>query len=124
MRKMRRRNKVPILFCILLTAAMLFSAGCLSFNTKPRGLEPAAYDMKGRGYELIGESEGQSSSFKLFWFFPVTPGYDYKEAVDEAIAVKGGDNLIEIEYYFERQWWIVGTIEILSVRGKAVKYQD
>jgi hypothetical protein len=111
----------PLLAAVLLSTML---PGCLSFTTKPTGLEPAAFDIKYRQYEVIGESEGESSSFTLLWFFPVTRGLSYKEAVDEAVARKQGDNLIEVESYHERQWWIVGTIEVLTVKGKVIRYTD
>lgn len=110
---------------VALCAIGLFTfAGCLSISTHPRGAEPSARPMEDRPYEIVGQSEGESSSFRLFWIFPVTPSLDLNRAVEEAIIAKGGDNLIGVTWSVERQVWIVGTLIGVHVKGQVIRYKD
>jgi len=121
---MKRSNKHIIISLAPLMVAALFISGCVHLNMNAADLKPCAYEMKSGNYEVLGSAEGSSSHFRLLWFFPVTPRLDLKEAVEEAIGTKGGDNLIEVQVWTQRQHWIVGTIEILQVKGKVIRYEE
>ena len=97
-------------------------AGCLSFNAHPVGIQPSAKDMLSPYYEIIGEAEGISSEYKLFWLFTVTPEANTNEAIDNAIKSKGGDNLIETVITREKNVYIVGTVNNIYVKGKVIRY--
>ena len=97
--------------------------GCLSKQVRNVGLEPQARIIENTKYRILGDSEGQSSSFNLLWIIPVTPRIDYDRAVNEAIGNLRGDNLIEVQTWLERQYWIVGMVEILHVKGKVIQYE-
>ncbi len=96
--------------------------GCLGIQRRAGGIEPLARILETGQYEELGEVEGSSSSFRLFWIFPVTPKADLERAVDDALAVKRADNLIELRWWYERHYWIVGTVSVIYVRGKAIRY--
>ncbi len=113
-------NIVLILLCL---AVLIFFQGC-SLRTHVKGLESNARPLENKEYKVIDIAEGQSSSFHLLWNFPVTLPADYNKAIDEAIDEKGGDNLIDVRYWHERQYWIVGTIDILHVKGKVIRYEE
>ena len=98
------------------------STGCLYFRSHPVGIEPMARYTGYFNYEILGEAEGTSSSMTLVGIFPVTPGIKYEEAIDEAIRSKGGDNLIEVTSWRERKVYIVGVVDVLHVKGKAIRY--
>ena len=103
-----------LLFCLLFT-------GCLSFAGHPAGISPAAFATQGRSYDILGDAEGYSSSFTLFWLFPFgRPSVD--DAIAEAVRSKGGDNLINVSIYKERDIYITGTVEAVRVTGKVIKY--
>jgi hypothetical protein len=108
------------IFCIIIP---ILVSGCLHFNTRPTGIEPQAKSIDNKKYEILGEAEGQSSSFSLLWIIPVTPRIDYDKAVNQAVESRKGDNLIEVRTWKERQVWILGFIEILYVRGKVIRYE-
>ena len=108
------------IFCILVSVLL---SGCLFFNTRPTGIEPQAKNFDNKKYAILGEAEGQSSSFNLLWVIPVTPRINYDTAVNQAIESRKGDNLIEVRTWKERQVWILGFIEILYVRGKVIRYE-
>ncbi len=115
-----RKNKVQVILFILL---MFCLSGC-AFHTHMKGIEPYARPLEDKEYKVLEESEGKSSSFHLLWALPVTVPADYKEAVDQAINDKGGDNLIDVQYYHEQQYWIVGKVDILYVKGKVIRYLE
>jgi len=110
-------------FLILtLSAVLIFFTGCLSFKSHAVGVEPSARYMTSPDYEVLGEAEGISSSFRLFWFIPVTPAVSSAEAVDDAVKSKGGDNLIEAVFTRESKVYIVGTVDNIYVKGKVIRY--
>jgi hypothetical protein len=107
---------------LILPVLMAFFTGCISSGSHAIGVEPSAKFMAPYDYEVLGESEGMSSSFRLFWFFPVTAGANNNEAVDDAIKRKGGDNLIEAVFTRESKVYIVGTVNNIYVKGKVIRY--
>jgi hypothetical protein len=111
-----------IILFFLSAASILFYSGCISFRAHPIGIQPSAKDMKSPYYEIIGEAEGVSSEYKLFWLFSVTPRANINEAIDDAIKSKGGDNLIETVITREKNVYIVGTVNNIYVKGKVIRY--
>jgi hypothetical protein len=106
----------------VIAGLMVFCTGCLSFRAHPVGVEASAKHLKSLNYEIIGEAEGISSSFKLFWIIPVTPASSVDDAVDDAIKSKGGDNLIEAVFTRESMVYIIGTVNNIYVKGKVIRY--
>ncbi len=122
----RQNNKKAVVeyFAFFLMLIILFiSTGCLSVKTHTKGLASNAYPVEDEKYDVIGQGEAKSSSFHLLWFFPVTPTISYNEAVHNAVSKSGGDNLIDVYTWHEKQTWIVGTVNILHVKGKIIKYE-
>jgi len=110
----------------VITAALFFTvflSGCISFGEHYKGLEPNARVMESDDYEVLGTAEGQSSSFRLIGLFPVTPITSFDKAIDEAISDKGGDNLINVKYSIKKDYWVVGMIEVLHVKGVVIRYR-
>lgn len=73
-------------------------------------------------YEVLGPAEGSSSQLNFFWAFPVTKRLSIPQAISEAVNSKGGDNLIEVKIWHERQIWVVGSIDIVYVKGIVIRY--
>lgn len=122
----RRESEVARFARGFALAAVLVCAlalpGCLGIQRRAGGIEPLARILETGQYEELGEVEGSSSAFHLLWIFPVTPKADLERAVDDALAAKRADNLIELRWWFERHYWIVGTVSVIYVRGKAIRY--
>ncbi len=97
--------------------------GCISYKTHMKGIESHAHQIKSK-YEAIKETETSVSGFKLFWFFPVTANPDIQKAIDTAIIKENGDNIIDLRLWSEKQYWIVGTIDIITLQGKVIRYVD
>jgi hypothetical protein len=116
----RERHTTAILLACI--TATCFLSGCISHQTHPRGISPHAYTLQQKKYEIIARSRGQSSSFRLFWFVPVTDQAAYERALAAMIHEKGGDNVIHVRSWHERQYWIVGTIDVLYVEGDVIRY--
>ena len=115
--------KIRAVYTMLIIAAVLsVFTGCISSRSHAVGVEPNAKYMTSPDYEVLGEAEGVSSSFRLFWLFPVTPAANSSEAVDDAVKSKGGDNLIEAVFTGESKVYIVGTVNNIYVKGKVIRY--
>lgn len=123
-------NRIPGESSTLFRAAIIvwcfaiLVTGCIRSNVRATGIEPEAKRMIPGNYRVLGETEVQSSSFNLLWVFPVTPRISYESAVNDAIARLGGDNLINVRTWIERQIWIGGLVEILHVRGTVIMYGE
>ncbi len=126
---MHGKNKRPhpaTLLCLAaatILALVTLMAGCVSVKTSLMGVSTNARTMESMDYEVLGEAEGMHSAFRLFWILPVTPRADREKAVEEAVASKGGDNLIFVRTWRERQHWVLGTVDIIHVRGVVVRYR-
>ena len=112
--------KKAAVFILILSLA--FTVSCISSRIYPGGMEPAAALNPDAEYEVVGTGEGTASSFRLFWIFPVTPEADINRAVREAEASHGGDALIDVRWWKEKKVYILGTVDIIHVRGKVIKY--
>jgi hypothetical protein len=111
---------------LLITTILFFSCNLASCTTYTHvvDLKPQAYPHQMQEYEVIEAVEGKSSSFTLFWVIPVTKKAAYSEAIDTMIKSKGGDNLIDVRLWHERQYWILGTVNIYHAKGTVIRYQQ
>ncbi len=115
-------NPVAKIFTAAVLCIALTMTGCLYSKSHPAGIEPNAKFMESLTFEVIGDAEGSASSFTLFSIVRVTPKLDFGEAVDEAVKSRGGDNLIEAVYTREKRVYIIGTVDIIHVKGKVIRY--
>jgi hypothetical protein len=121
--RLPRRGSTMISAMLVIFLCALMITGCLYKGVRVTGLEPQAKIIEHKNYRVLGFSDGQSSSFNLLWFIPVTPRVDYDRAAREAIDSLRGDNLIDVRTWMERQVWFLGMVEILHVRGKVIQYE-
>ncbi len=118
--------KTGIIKLIFFSVLSLGISGCISMGTNATGIGQTALPYSGQKYEVVGKSKGQSSSYRLLWFFQVTPTEEMERAVKKAIAEKAGDNMINVCYWKETQIWLLGlgTVKILHVEGDVIRYKD
>ncbi len=109
------------LLCALLLPA---GTGCVMKQSRSGGLRPSYSPVQDKSYQVLGEATGESSSFHLLWFVPVTPPISFDSAARKAIGSKGGDNLIDVRWWSERRHWLVGTVDELHVSGKVIVYRN
>jgi len=110
-----------VIFCIFV---FTLTGCCVYMQTRSKGMEPQVRPLASKKYRVLEYSEGTSSSFNLLWFIPVTQKADFNRAFEEAVYNKNGDNLIEVTWSCERQIWIVGTVDIIYVRGKVIQHVE
>jgi hypothetical protein len=109
---------------ILFALSLFAFSSCLGIRTHIKGIEPSARPLSTGKYEVIEPVEFSVSSFKLFWILQVTPDLKVQEIIEETANNKGGDNIIEMQLWHERQYWILGTIDIIHVKGKIIRTAD
>lgn len=107
----------------ILFSALLLLAGCA---TIPQGTAPASSplvgeDGKAREYQVVGRAEGSAGHFTLFGFIPFGRS-DIDAAIQDAIASYQGDNLINVRYYVNSAFYLVGSSTSITVQGDVIKY--
>jgi hypothetical protein len=107
---------------VMVLSAFAFQSGCLYLKNHPGGIFPQAKETGSLEYEEVGEAEGTSSEFILMWVARVTPEISFDDAVTEAIRNKGGDNLINITSWREKNVYMVGTVNVIHVKGTVIRY--
>ena len=107
-----------------ITALLIFSNGCMVYKSiYLAGIEPSMHPLRNAPYEILGEAETTISNFNLLWAVSVTPRPDFEKALLEMANEKGGDDVIEVRWWRERQQWIVGMVTIIHIKGKVIKYK-
>ena len=108
---------------MLLLSALLLS-GCLHSHTKFHGLEPTVEPLQKKKYEVLGDATSLVSNFSFFWVWTVTEEVDFDQAFREMISEKGGDDLINVRSWCEKQHWIVGTITTIHIKATVIRYLE
>ncbi|MEJ5360792.1 MAG: hypothetical protein WHV26_01920 [Spirochaetota bacterium] len=112
------KQLLSIALCII-----IFFPGCIT-TLHLAGYEPNVRPLKSADYEIVGNAESFTSNFNLLWFFNVTPLANFDRALSDAINQKNGDDIIEVTWWIERQYWIVGTINVIHIKGNVIKYKE
>ena len=84
--------------------------------------QPQVSQLRSSSYEVIGEAESKVSNFSLLWVWSVTDHPDYDRAIREMISEKGGDDVIDVSFWIEKQQWILGTVNVMHIRAKVIRY--
>lgn len=118
-------------FAILgVTLCCLLMVGCSSSGNfgiliKPMA-DPAGLLKSGRSYQELGPVEGQACRHFVLAIIPWGEG-DVAHAVEEALAPKGGDAImnanVETSLYGFIPIYNVYTFTCTTVRGVAIKFQ-
>jgi len=119
---MKHQNHQKITALIILTTLLLLN-GCLYSRIHPAGMEPCSSPLKNLNYEIMGQAQGQASNFSLFWLVTVTPHADIERAISEAVSKKNGDTLIDVRWWIEKKIYIIGTVTIIHVKGRVIRYR-
>ena len=119
-RTMKDARRLFVLAIVL--SAFAFQSGCLYLKNHPGGVFPQAKETGSMKYETIGDAEGTSSEFILMWIARVTPEISFDDAVNEAIRSKGGDNLVNVTSWREKKVYMVGTVNVIHVKGTVIRY--
>ena len=111
--------------CLLLIAPLLLLMlnGCLFYRSMHlAGAEPNVKKLKDLPYEVLGEVKKSISNYNLLWTVTVTSRPDFERALLEMASEKGGYDVIEVRWWRETQQWLVGTVTIIHIKGKVIRY--
>jgi hypothetical protein len=111
-------------FLLIVISSLSIFSGCIYSRAKTAGIEPNVSLLRSSEYEIVGESETQISNMSLLWFVSVTPRPDYNSAILEMVNEKGGDDIIDVRMWIEKQHWVFGTVTIMHIKGRIIKYKD
>ena len=115
---LRKKQK----YIISLVCAVLMSVtGCVRAYHQ-WAYEPQVSPLQSSSYEVIGEAESKVSNFSLLWVWSVTEHPDYDRAIREMISEKGGDDVIDVSFWIEKQQWILGTVNVMHIRATVIRY--
>nr|WP_230458309.1 hypothetical protein [Leptospira weilii] len=100
--------------------------GATLFSPGGRVRSPALYDsatiIRTAGYDILEESEGESSTFFVFGMIPLTNPISIDYALSQAVQkVPGGRSLVGIKVWHETHvMFPLGTVSVLKVKGSVI----
>jgi hypothetical protein len=116
-------NRVKKIFPVI-AVLLVCGGGCMFYKSiHLAGIEPSMHPLRNAPYEILGEAETIISNFNLLWAISVTPRPDFEKAILEMANEKGGDDVIEVRWWRERQQWIVGMVTVIHIKGTVIKYK-
>lgn len=118
---MKRVATTIALLCALLIAACSGNHVGLR-RANPGGLQPSLTPIA-RPYKILGAAETSVSSFNLLWSVGVTGAPDFERARRELIQSKNGDDIIQVSWYIEKEFWVLGTIDILHIKATVIQFE-
>lgn len=109
---MRVKSSFIIYIIIIITIASCSTIEYTAESTTP---------LNDRAYAELGKTTGTDRAWSLFglWMFGRP---DIDEAINDAMAKKGGDALIKVTSRQETRWFLFFSIDTLTVEGEAVKF--
>jgi len=115
---------------VLLALSILFVTGCSSVGqlgiVTKSSADSASLLKSGRNFQELGEAEGEACRYFLIAVFPWGDA-TFSAAVQEALAQKGGDALINVTVTNSPYGFIpiynVFSYTCTKVKGIAVKFQ-
>ena len=110
----------------LVCASLILLAACSGNHvglrkTAPGGLVPSLTNLD-RPYTILGTAETRVSTFQLLWLANVSGPPDFERARRELTQQQKGDDVIQVSWYLEKEYWILGTVNILHIKGTVVKF--
>ena len=90
-------------------------------KTQPGGFVPSLNPIY-RSYQILDKAEAKISTFNLFGLLNVTGTPDFERARRELISSKQGDDVIQVSWYLEKEYWLLGTINILHIKATVIKF--
>jgi hypothetical protein len=112
----------------LQTIAVVFFAVSCSGNhvgvrkNSPGGIAPSLSPID-RPYKILGEAETRVSAFNLLWSAGVSGAPDFDRARRELIQAKSGDDIVQVSWFLEKEYWLLGTINILHLKATVIKFE-
>ncbi|MBW9232271.1 hypothetical protein JQK62_07860 [Leptospira santarosai] len=124
--KKENKNRIVGFLTILIFSVFGNCMGATLFKPGGRVRAPALYDsatiIRTSEYDILEESEGESSTFFIFGIIPITNPISIDYALSQAVQkVPGGRSLIGIRVWHETHvMFPVGTVSVLKVKGNVI----
>ncbi len=106
---------------ILAAMIIIFAAGC---THTPGGVAASNVPINGRTYIDLGKTKACDSSISLLGILPITGSNSTADAIEEAIASRGGDAMVNLTVECYSQWWILFTRHTTRVVGNVIQFQE
>lgn len=122
---MQRLKKLASLSFIFLfancLAALANSNSSMGFNY----IVPNATIVRSENYKVLGNSEGETSTFFFFGLFPVTNPLNIEYAISQAVQkIPEGDSMVNMIVWKEtHNIFPLGSISVLKVKGDVVSFK-
>ena len=104
---------------ILICMIFVFTYGCSSVPLK---IQNNAGITDPQAYEILGEGTGSARGIMLLNIIPIGQNSRFKDAYQNAIESKGGDELIDIEMTERWFWAYILNGYTTTIKGTVIKY--
>jgi hypothetical protein len=114
----KRQLITIVLFIIFLVISNCVGGG----KSREIALYPEATRINSLDFNIIENSEGESSTFFIFGLYPITSSISMDYALSQAVQkVPGGQSIINIKSWHETRYFFpLGTISVLKVKGDVI----
>ena len=106
------------LTCLALTT--VFLSGCAMI---PGGVAASNTPINGREYTELGYTKETDSRIYLLGLIPISGANTTRDAIEDAIASKNGDALINVSVETYSQWWLLFSRYVTRVEGNVIRFQ-
>ena len=104
---------------VLVSIILINVCGCVM---NPGGIAPSTTPINGRKYKNLGRVANTDSRIYLFGFIPVSGANTIRNAVDQAVASRNGDAMINVSVESYTQFWIILTRFVTRVDGDVIRF--
>ena len=115
------RARTGLFSALVVCVLVSLMVGCAH---TPGGISDSTTPINGRSYTVLGRTSASDSNILLLGLIPITPHNSTRQCVEEAIAKKGGDALIDVTVEGYAQWWILFIRFATKVEGTAIKFNN
>ncbi|PKL37533.1 MAG: hypothetical protein CVV44_14385 [Spirochaetae bacterium HGW-Spirochaetae-1] len=107
------------LMLTILSLSLTVLTGCVT----PMGMTASTTPLQGKEMEMLGKAEGSDTVWSVLGVFPVRR-VDIDKAIERAVAQKGGHALINVRWYETTYYFILGSVDKLTVTGDVVRFVE
>ncbi len=118
--------------CLFILFILLLFMNCMGGITdkggrvRNTGLISEATLIRKDKLNILGSSEGESSTFFYLGLFPLTNPLNIEYAMSQAVQkVPGGDTLVNVKIWHETHYFFpLGTVSVVKVEGDVISVKE
>ncbi|PJD99915.1 MAG: hypothetical protein CK427_15135 [Leptospira sp.] len=113
---MKTKISLILYFCIL-------TISCVGDGkVRDISIQPEATRILSSNYEILGSSIGESSTFYILGFIPITTEISMDYALSQAVQkIPNGQTMVDLKVWHETRYFFpLGTVSVLKVRGNVI----